>query len=155
MRYRADGNLEFLGRADDQVKIRGFRIEPSEVESVLAQHPSVAQCAVTVQERNGDRHLVAYVAARNGKPLDIADLGAHLKRALPAYMVPARFVALDALPLHPNGKVDRSALPAPVTSAPGGSHPAVHPRDETEAQLTLLWREALGEESGQCRRELL
>ncbi|GCE28513.1 hypothetical protein KDA_39970 [Dictyobacter alpinus] len=119
-RYRADGSIEFLGRVDEQVKVRGYRIELGEIEAVLQQHPAVHSARVIDREvRAGDKRLVAYIIAEedmNGS-LDIAELKRHLRNRLPEYMVPLHFVALSSLPLLPNGKVDRSALPSPEENA--------------------------------------
>src|SRR5690606_17137916 len=118
VRQRADGTLEFIGRADHQVKIRGVRVEPGEVEAVLAGHPALARCVVVARDgAAGDKELAAYVVPCPGAAVESAILRAHLAGRLPEAMVPRFFVSLSALPLTPNGKIDRKALPAP-TDAP-------------------------------------
>ncbi|HSS52427.1 MAG TPA: amino acid adenylation domain-containing protein, partial [Thermoanaerobaculia bacterium] len=118
VRWRPAGELEFLGRLDHQVKVRGFRIELGEIEAVLGQHPSVkAVVMAAVGARQGDKSLVAYVVLDEGQPAEILELRRFLADKLPAYMVPASFMILDALPLTANGKVDRSALPLPGAAA--------------------------------------
>jgi amino acid adenylation domain-containing protein len=114
VRYRADGNIEYLGRIDHQVKVRGFRIELGEIESVLAAHPGVRENVVVVrQDRPDEKQLVAYwAAAAQSAPAD-TELRRHLSQKLPDYMVPSVFVSLPVLPRLPNGKIDRKALPAP------------------------------------------
>lgn len=122
VRQLPDGTLEFAGRQDGQVKIRGFRIEPGEVENVLARHPQVATCAVGVRElASGERALVAHVTPVEGAEPREEDLRAHLRGLLPAYMVPASFVLVSALPLTAGGKVDRSALSSLSSPSSGGA----------------------------------
>ncbi len=112
-RYRPDGAIEFVGRVDHQVKIRGFRVELGEIEAALARHPAVREVAVVDREEGATRSLAAYVVLQPADTLDEAGLRGFLLESLPAYMVPADFVALDELPLTPTGKVDRKALPEP------------------------------------------
>ncbi|HEX6820235.1 MAG TPA: non-ribosomal peptide synthetase, partial [Ktedonobacterales bacterium] len=113
-RLLADGQIAFLGRIDDQIKLRGYRIEPGEIVAALSQHPDVMASAVLVRGDTPDAaHLVAYVAPRSDAVLDCEQLRAFLATHLPDYMLPAVFVRVDHLPLGPNGKVDRAALPAP------------------------------------------
>jgi amino acid adenylation domain-containing protein len=113
-RRHADGRIEILGRTDDQVKVRGFRIEPGEIESVLTDHPGVAEAAVRAIDDGDAPRLVAYLRPTDrANPPDTPRLRRHLARLLPAYMLPTQFVVLDAFPLTQNGKLDRAALPAP------------------------------------------
>ncbi|HZF09202.1 MAG TPA: amino acid adenylation domain-containing protein, partial [Thermoanaerobaculia bacterium] len=150
-RWRADGDLEYLGRIDRQVKVRGYRIELGEIEAALAEHPGVREAAVVAvvarEDRPGDVRLVGYVssvaataAAAQPDPSPQA-LAAFLAERLPGYMVPAAWVLLDRLPLTPNGKVDRAALPAPEERGSGGAYLA--PRSPVEQVLAGIWEEVL------------
>ncbi|MCP3059808.1 non-ribosomal peptide synthase/polyketide synthase [Myxococcus sp. K38C18041901] len=144
-RWLADGALEYLGRRDGQVKLRGFRIELGEVESVLRGQAGVREAVALVREdAPGDARLVAYVTAVPGATLEPSELRARLPRVLPEYMVPSALVLLDVLPLSPNGKVDRKALPAPLPREGDGAAPArVMARTPTEELLAGIWAEVL------------
>ncbi|BCJ70074.1 hypothetical protein Prubr_70950 [Polymorphospora rubra] len=137
-RWRADGTLEYLGRADQQVKIRGFRVELGEIEAVLTGHPSVTDAVVVVRGDAGNPRLVAYVV---GADHDETALRSYLAARLPAYMVPAILVRLEAIPLTGNGKTNRKALPEPRHEI-GAEYLA--PRDPTERGLTEIWAGVLG-----------
>jgi amino acid adenylation domain-containing protein len=142
-RWRADAALEYLGRNDYQVKIRGFRIELAEIEARLACHAQVKEAVVVAREDVvGDRRLVAYLTTRDQLTPGLEDLRAHLAATLPEYMVPAAFVILDSLPLSPNGKLDRRALPAPQLEA-FASRQYEAPEGETEQTLAEIWQELL------------
>ncbi|WP_447009850.1 non-ribosomal peptide synthase/polyketide synthase [Saccharothrix hoggarensis] len=141
-RWHADGRIEYLGRTDEQVKIRGFRIEPGEVEAALTRHPDVREAVVVAREDGGAKRLVAYVVPTDSTVPTTADLRSWLGSTLPDYMVPAAFVALDAVPVTPNGKVDRRSLPAPDLAAARGRH--VAPRTDAERDVADIWSEVLG-----------
>ncbi|WP_420007375.1 amino acid adenylation domain-containing protein [Xanthomonas sacchari] len=141
VRWRADGVLDYVGRADRQVKVRGFRIEPAEIEAALCRHPAVSEALVQAQGDGSERRLVAYVvSAERGTALHQA-LAAMLRTCLPDFMIPAAWVSLPAFPLTANGKVDRAALPAPVS---GPSTPRLPPRTPSEVQLAQIWCDLLG-----------
>lgn len=143
-RYLPDGNIEFVGRKDHQVKIRGFRIELGEIEAALAEHPFVAECVVEVATGEyGDKRLIAYFASTVVDEAHVGELREFLRHKLPEYMVPATFVRLDALPLSPNGKIDRRALPAPETTESISTSSHVPPRDELELKLARIWEKVL------------
>ena len=168
-RYLPDGTIEFLGRIDHQVKIRGFRIELGEIEAALSRYPGIQQTIVVAREDvPGDKRLVAYwvfdalggrepVGSRKSevetfkidaplspfKPPSSSELRCFLKEHLPDYMIPAAFVQLDALPLNPNGKVDRHTLPAPEVDRPDLERPFVAPQTSLEQELTSIWEQVL------------
>ena len=174
-RWRADGNIEYLGRNDFQVKIRGFRVELGEIEAWLTKHSAVGAAAVVAREdKPGDKRLVAYVTPANASKLRDGDLRDWLRRNLPEYMIPDAFIPLERMPVTTNGKLDRSALPAPTAKnqlrrelgsarlavepsraarnevAPGAhtdiSREATYvpPSDTLEMQLIEIWEEILG-----------
>lgn len=145
VRYRSDGNLEYLGRIDTQVKIRGFRVELGEIESALHQHPIVREAVVVVREtESGNKHLVAYVVVERETLVPVSDLRQFLTKKLPAYMVPAVFVPIDALPLTHNGKVNRNALPDLDLTLPQLDQAFVAPRTAIETTLAEIWAHVLG-----------
>jgi len=143
-RYKPDGTIEFLGRIDDQVKIRGHRIEPREIEAVLALHPTVQECAVVVKNNAvHEQQLVAFVVAHETSTFSSKELYAHLQLRLPEYMLPARILPLEHMPLTPNGKIDRKGLPNAIT---------IHQPAETsqniyltsmERSITAIWQDCL------------
>jgi amino acid adenylation domain-containing protein len=140
-RYMPDGNLQFLGRIDNQVKIRGFRIELGEIEATLLSHPNVKEAVVSLTEVSGnDKRLVAYVVAVNS-PITPEELRSFVRMTLPIHMIPSAWVTLDSMPLTPNGKIDRRALPAPHQQ-PASDYSA--PRSDLERQLARIWAELLG-----------
>jgi amino acid adenylation domain-containing protein len=147
-RYLPDGNIEFKGRIDHQVKIRGYRIEPGEIEAVLGQHPDVRETIViTGASHIGDKRLAAYVVPNEMSGLTTKLLRSYLKEKLPDYMVPSFFTLLDSLPMTPNGKVDRDALPKPEQSISPKEETFVAPRSPLEFQLAKIWGKVLGIQS--------
>ena len=141
-RYLADGRIEFLGRLDQQVKVRGVRIEPGEIEAELRQHPDVRQAVVVPRaDAVGEVTLSAYVVAAPDAKVAPSELRHFLRDRLPASMVPAHFIRLDALPLTPNKKLDVRALPVPDAPAPELAVVYVAPRDALEWELATLWEE--------------
>jgi amino acid adenylation domain-containing protein len=142
-RWRSDGELEFLGRLDHQVKVRGYRIELGEIETSLLADPGVSQAVVVAREdAPGEKRLVGYVVGAGGVAPEAGVLRDRLRRVLPDYMVPSAFVVLDALPLTVNGKLDRTALPAPERGRSGLDYAA--PRTPVEELLAGIWSEVLG-----------
>jgi amino acid adenylation domain-containing protein len=145
VRWREGGTLEFLGRIDQQVKLRGFRIELEEIEAALGAHPTVGATVVVVREDSpGDRRLVAYVLAAEGQSVEEEQLRRSLKSSLPPFMVPSTFVELDELPITPNGKLDRTSLPAPDGARPRLERPYAAPETPVQETLASVWREVLG-----------
>ncbi|MFL6313372.1 MAG: non-ribosomal peptide synthetase [Terriglobales bacterium] len=145
VKWREDGQLEFLGRLDEQIKIRGYRIELGEIESVLNQHDKVQLSAVALRKNSADgsTQLVAYVAGPlRDKGFTAVDLRRYLGAHLPEYMMPSRIVILEKLPQTPNGKVDRQALPKPDEHAENAS-PYVSPGTPLEESLLAIWEEVL------------
>ncbi|MGH7829001.1 MAG: non-ribosomal peptide synthetase, partial [Candidatus Binatia bacterium] len=143
VRYLPDGNIEFLGRIDHQVKIRGFRIEPGEIEAVLTQHPAVREAVVIKREESaGDGRLVAYIVPQGEPSPTLAELRGFVKSRLPDYMIPSAFVTLHSLPLSPNGKLDRRALPVPGPNRPE-VETFVPPRTPVEELLAMIWAQIL------------
>ncbi|RKZ89881.1 MAG: non-ribosomal peptide synthetase [Candidatus Parabeggiatoa sp. nov. 1] len=164
-RYLPDGNIEYLGRLDNQVKIRGFRIELGEIEAVLAQHPLIRETVVICAEAQpNDKRLIAYVVHERDAPTLSRDISLQksnveqpsswedlvpqlrhrLQEQLPEYMVPSAFVRLEAIPLTPNGKIDRHALPSPKTALKVPEANYVAPSTPTEKMLASIWTEVLG-----------
>lgn len=145
VRYLPDGLIEFLGRLDNQVKIRGYRVEPGEIEAALLTHPAVGQAAVVARDDGrGEKQLLAYAVAGSGAVPIADELKTHLLRMLPDYMIPQRIVLLPSLPLGPNGKVDRAALPAPETVSSEGIRKRTLPGTPIEEQLVTIWQASLG-----------
>ncbi len=143
-RCRPDGNVDCLGRLDFQVKIRGYRIELGEIEAVLRQHPQVKQAVATAREdAPGRKRLVAYLVTQDASSADPEKLREYLHAQLPDYMVPTVFVTLEKIPLTPNGKIDRKALPAPQRIRPHLAKKCIAPRTVLEKQLADLWCELL------------
>jgi amino acid adenylation domain-containing protein len=140
-RYRADGVIEFLGRKDNQVKINGFRVETEEVEEALRGCPGVVQASVVARPSpGGDKRLVAYCVPEPAADLTVAHLRSYLQEHVPAYMIPSSFVVLAELPLNPQGKVDRRALPEPGQGESADATPPVEPRDPLESLIASIWK---------------
>ncbi|VEP16804.1 conserved hypothetical protein [Hyella patelloides LEGE 07179] len=139
-----DGNIEVLGRIDNQVKIRGFRLELGEIESTLAQHPDLKQSVVIAREDvPGDKRLVAYVIAQQNKTVTNEEMRSFLQGTLPRYMIPSVFVTLEQMPLTPNGKIDRRALPKPEGNFYTSSDTHVVPQNQVEAKIAKIWQNIL------------
>lgn len=145
VRYRANGDLDFLGRNDGQVKIRGFRIERGEIEAVLWQHASIKEAVVLVREdRPEEKRLVAYIVVEPEFPVSLSQLRQYLQTKLPSYMLPSSIVTLEQLPLLPNGKLDYKKLPVPEMFHSDGEETYVPPSNAVEEVLANIWMEVLG-----------
>ncbi|MFI5773001.1 amino acid adenylation domain-containing protein [Streptomyces sp. NPDC051658] len=144
VRLLPNGDADFLGRRDEQVKIRGHRVEPGEIEAVLAAVPGVSQARVTPVPTAAGRLLTAYYVSESGEALDTAALRTSAAAFLPAYMVPDAFVAVAAIPLTPNGKLDRAALPAPEAAAQARRSAVRAPGDPLEERVAAVWSQVLG-----------
>jgi amino acid adenylation domain-containing protein/non-ribosomal peptide synthase protein (TIGR01720 family) len=144
VRYRADGQLEFIGRADDQVKVRGFRVELGEIEAVLNQHPALREGVVLALDgARGDKQLVAYVAPANAAAPTTSEMRRFLAEKLPEYMLPALFISVEAIPRTPSGKLNRRALPAPDSARPELEAAYVAPRTPQEEIMANVWAQLL------------
>jgi hypothetical protein len=147
-RWRADGRIELLGRIDQQVKIGGYRIEVGEIEAVLDEHPAVRKSVVVAQDDGAsEKRLIGYVVLAAEAAVQPAELQRHAQAQLPAFMVPSEIVKLTELPLLPNGKVNRKALPLVGQTSDGANGDGadyVAPVGKTEQLIASLWQEALG-----------
>src|SRR6266568_2635217 len=143
-RFLPDGSVEFLGRTDTQIKLRGFRIELGEIEAVLTESRNVAQAVVIMREdQPGDQRLIAYVVSKSGARIDARELRRQIEKKLPDHMVPSTIVELDRLPLTPNTKIDRKALPAPAEIHNHLTETLVQPHNDTQKSIARIWREVL------------
>ena len=144
VRWRADGTIEFLGRADQQLKVRGFRVEPGEIEAALMRHPSVLDAVVVGRDDTDDgKRLIGYAIPRSGEQVEGEALRAFLAARLPAYLVPSIILPLAAFPVTPNGKLDRAQLPDPSAAGVARAKSYVAPRDAIETRLAQLFAETL------------
>lgn len=144
-RFLPDGNIEYLGRTDHQVKIHGLRIELGEIETTLLTHPAIKSCVITVREDiPGSKRLVAYLVPERQSITEIEEIRIYLRRQLPEFMVPAVFVTLDRLPLLPNGKIDRKALPVPDPIDQKADY-YVAPHTTVAEKLATIWSDLLGQ----------
>jgi acyl-coenzyme A synthetase/AMP-(fatty) acid ligase len=142
-RYRRDGQIQLIGRTDHQIKLRGHRIELGEIEVVIERHPEVLQAVVALQGEGNGQQLIACIK-QSDDAVDTGSLRSWLQERLPDYMVPSVFIALEEIPLTPNGKVDRKRLPKPKASTRETSTPIASPRNHLEEQLVQIWSEILG-----------
>ncbi|HET6261779.1 MAG TPA: amino acid adenylation domain-containing protein, partial [Chloroflexia bacterium] len=146
-KWRANGEVEFVGRADGQVKVRGYRIELGEIQAVLMQHPAVSECVVIAREDvPGDKRLAAYVKSKMQSEISASELRSFLEERLPAYMIPTAFVVLGEFPLTANGKLDIRALPVPDQAESQTGVPHLAPRTPVEEMLAETWAKVLNVE---------
>jgi amino acid adenylation domain-containing protein len=144
-RYLSGGEIEYLGRVDEQVKVRGYRIEPGEIEAALREHEAVIEAVVQVREEpDGSKGLIAYVILKDESQFEMAELYQYAREKLPSHMIPNVFARLDELPLLPNGKIDRRALPALSQTSIELSGSFVSPRNDLELKLSDIWEDLLG-----------
>ena len=142
-RYLPNSDIEYLGRIDHQIQIRGFRVELGEIETVLSQHPDVRETVIiTRDDQSGNQQLIAYIVPRGNQSPSTNTLRQFLKKKLPEYMIPSAFVELNKIPLTPNGKTDRRALPAPDTRS-SLEEGCIAPRNPLEMQLAQIWENIL------------
>jgi amino acid adenylation domain-containing protein len=148
VQWRPDGSLEYLGRSDEQIKIRGFRIEPGEIETALIKYRGISDAVVIkrVDPAKTDQ-LVAYLVLEEAHQLDEQDLRKYLNRHLPKYMQPAFYCVMEALPLSPNQKIDKNALPDPDWQRAGGADTAKGPETPAEEKMLAIWEEMLGRQN--------
>lgn len=147
-RYGEDGCIEYLGRIDHQVKIRGFRIELGEIETSLQQHPAIRESTVIARlDTEGQAQLLAYVVMKNNQVAEDSEIRQFIKQWLPDYMLPSHIVRLPKLPLMPNGKVDRNALPVPEPVTMNESDDYIAPKNPTEQEVALIWQQVLNLDS--------
>jgi amino acid adenylation domain-containing protein len=145
VRWRGNGEIEFVGRKDQQVKVRGHRIELGEIEKALSNYSAVKDAVVVAREASaGDKRLVAYLVPDDDQPLIVNEVRGYLKKSLPEYMIPSIFMTVDSLPLNANGKVDRRALPEPEIFSSDLEKAYVAPRTRTEMMVTAIWEQVLG-----------
>ncbi len=143
-RLLPSGSIEFVGRVDDLVKVRGFRIELGEITKTIRQHPAINDAFVLALDADSDRsRIVAYAVPNLRSTISATDLRSYVRKKLPDYMIPARFIFLDALPVSPNGKIDRKALPVPGRSRPELDVPYIAARSPVETELAKIWAEVL------------
>jgi amino acid adenylation domain-containing protein len=146
-RWLPDGTLDYMGRSDHQVKVRGFRVELGEIEAVLARHQAVEQCVVVLASKNQrDHYLAAYLKVRD-HDLNIEDAREFARHQLPEYMVPTSWVILEKMPVLPNGKLNRKALPDPATAQANSSRKTVLPQNDLERTIVSVWQEVLGRQN--------